>query len=108
AVGPSTGGGRFRSVAAGRRLFGPPVIGEQPASAKQGVPVSDDTSVPRPDDVVRVHADGREYLLVGTAHVSQESADAVARVIEAERPDCVAVELDTRRYDPLPHPHPLR
>jgi len=63
--------------------------------------VSDDASVPRPDDVVRVHADGREYLLVGTAHVSQESADAVARVIEAERPDCVAVELDTRRYNAL-------
>lgn len=63
--------------------------------------MSDDASAQRPDDVVRVHADGREYLLVGTAHISRESADAVERVIEAERPDCVAVELDTRRYDAL-------
>jgi len=64
--------------------------------------VPDDPAARRPtDDIVRVHADGREYLLVGTAHISRESADAVERVIEAERPDCVAVELDARRYDAL-------
>ena len=53
------------------------------------------------DAVVRVAADGREYLLVGTAHISRESADAVERVIAAERPDCVCVELDARRYAAL-------
>ena len=53
------------------------------------------------DDVVRVHADGREYVLVGTAHISRESADVVERVIATERPDCVCVELDARRYDAL-------
>jgi pheromone shutdown-related protein TraB len=36
--------------------------------------------------------------VVGTAHVSAESAAEVERVIEAERPDVVAVELDRDRY----------
>ncbi len=40
-------------------------------------------------------------ILVGTAHVSQESVDLVYRVIEHERPDCVCVELDNRRYEAL-------
>src|SRR5690349_15130004 len=53
------------------------------------------------DDVVRLRADGREYLLVGTAHISRESADAVERIIAAELPDCVCVELDARRFDAL-------
>lgn len=54
-------------------------------------------------DVVRVPADGREFILVGTAHVSRESTDLVERIIAAERPDCVCVELDARRYDALAH-----
>jgi len=36
--------------------------------------------------------------LVGTAHVSADSVDEVERVIETERPDVVAVELDDGRY----------
>ena len=36
--------------------------------------------------------------VVGTAHVSQESADEVERVIEERDPDVVAVELDESRY----------
>lgn len=55
------------------------------------------------DDVHRVEVDGRLFLLVGTAHVSRESSELVERVIEAERPDCVCVELDARRYDALAH-----
>lgn len=54
-----------------------------------------------PSDVVRVAAGGREYVLVGTAHVSRESADLVARVIADEAPACVCVELDERRYRAL-------
>src|SRR5215472_5486121 len=53
------------------------------------------------DAVVRVADDGREFILVGTAHISRESADAVERVIAAERPDCVCVELDARRHAAL-------
>lgn len=43
----------------------------------------------------------REFILVGTAHVSRESAELVRRVIEQERPDCVCVELDAQRYQAL-------
>ncbi len=39
----------------------------------------------------------REILLLGTAHVSQESIDAVRAAIEREPLDGVCVELDTRR-----------
>ena len=39
--------------------------------------------------------------VVGTAHVSAESADEVERIIEAERPDVVAVELDENRFRQL-------
>jgi pheromone shutdown-related protein TraB len=51
-----------------------------------------------PDDVVVVEAGGRQVILVGTAHVSRESAELVRRVIEAERPDVVCVELDPQRH----------
>jgi len=39
--------------------------------------------------------------LVGTAHVSEESAERVRREIEDGRPDVVAVELDEDRYRQL-------
>ncbi|MFB6124500.1 MAG: TraB/GumN family protein [Halanaeroarchaeum sp.] len=39
--------------------------------------------------------------VVGTTHVSQESADEVERVIEETDPDVVAVELDESRYRQL-------
>ena len=43
----------------------------------------------------------KEVILVGTAHVSKESADLVARVIEEERPDTVCVELCQSRYESI-------
>jgi pheromone shutdown-related protein TraB len=49
-------------------------------------------------DVHVVEVGGREFIVVGTAHVSRESADLVREVIERERPDCVCVELDAQRY----------
>ena len=53
-------------------------------------------------DVARIALpDGREILLVGTAHISRESVELVRAVIERERPDCVCVELDERRYKSL-------
>ena len=53
------------------------------------------------DDVEVVDIDGREFILVGTAHISQESVDLVREVIEEERPDCVCIELDAQRYEAL-------
>jgi pheromone shutdown-related protein TraB len=52
-------------------------------------------------DVHRVEVDGREFILVGTAHVSRESTALVRAVIERERPDAVCVELDSQRYETL-------
>ncbi len=52
-------------------------------------------------DVAVVSRGEREFILVGTAHVSQESADLAREVIESEDPDCVCVELDVRRYEAL-------
>ena len=40
-------------------------------------------------------------ILVGTAHISQESVDEVRQVIETTQPDIVAVELCERRYKAL-------
>ena len=52
-------------------------------------------------DLRRVAIDGREFVLVGTAHVSRESAELVREVIERERPDAVCLELDPQRYEAL-------
>jgi len=41
----------------------------------------------------RLERDGRTITLIGTAHVSQESADLVRRTIESEQPDTVCIEL---------------
>ncbi|RXG64806.1 TraB/GumN family protein [Candidatus Atribacteria bacterium 1244-E10-H5-B2] len=42
--------------------------------------------------------DGKEILLVGTAHVSKDSAREVKELIEQEKPDSVCVELCPARY----------
>ena len=52
-------------------------------------------------DVEVVRSGDREFVLVGTAHVSRESAELVRAVIERERPDAVCVELDPQRYAAL-------
>lgn len=52
-------------------------------------------------DVHVVQMADRRIVLVGTAHVSRTSADLVRQVIVAERPDCVCVELDEKRYQSL-------
>ncbi|GBC63948.1 conjugal transfer protein TraB [Desulfonema ishimotonii] len=43
----------------------------------------------------------REIILVGTAHVSRESADLVKEIIETEKPDTVCVELCDSRYQAI-------
>lgn len=52
-------------------------------------------------DVHIMNIQGRECILIGTAHVSKESVNLVRQVIEHEKPDCVCVELDYRRYRAL-------
>ena len=53
------------------------------------------------DPVQRLTVNGREFILVGTAHVSKESAALVQRVIESENPERVCVELDKQRFEAL-------
>ena len=52
-------------------------------------------------DVVELSINGKEYFLIGTAHISKESADLVREVIQDEKPDVVCIELDEKRYQSL-------
>jgi pheromone shutdown-related protein TraB len=52
-------------------------------------------------DIHRITIDGREIVLVGTAHISQDSVETVRRVIEDESPETVCIELDSQRYESL-------
>lgn len=45
--------------------------------------------------------DGKTVTLIGTAHVSKESAELVRRVIREEKPDTVSVELCPSRYQAI-------
>lgn len=56
------------------------------------------------ENIRRIRINEKEIVLVGTAHVSRESAEQVERVIEEERPDTVCVELCQARYDALRQP----
>lgn len=49
-------------------------------------------------NITRINLDGKELILIGTAHVSRQSAEQVKEVIERERPDSVCIELDAQRY----------
>ncbi len=52
-------------------------------------------------DVSIVKDGEREYIVIGTAHISKKSANLVREVIEKEKPDCVCVELDSQRFKAL-------
>ena len=45
--------------------------------------------------------DDKHVILVGTAHVSKESAQQVSRIIQEHRPDTVCVELCQSRYQSI-------
>ncbi len=49
----------------------------------------------------RLIFEDKEFTIVGTAHISRESAELVAQVIDEERPDTVCVELCESRYQSL-------
>lgn len=53
------------------------------------------------EDVQVVEKNGREFIIVGTAHISRQSADLVKEVIIREMPDTVCIELDEKRYKAL-------
>jgi pheromone shutdown-related protein TraB len=53
------------------------------------------------DPIHRLTYDGKEILLVGTAHVSKQSVELVKSVIAQEQPDTVCVELCAGRFQTL-------
>ena len=75
----------------------------EPPSQPENLPTASDGSHRRSEDVEVVEIDGREFVLVGTAHISQESVELVREVIDKERPDCVCIELDAQRFEALSH-----
>ncbi|CQR45984.1 TraB family protein [Paraliobacillus sp. PM-2] len=53
------------------------------------------------ENITRIEQDGKEFILIGTAHVSKTSAEQVKTVIENEQPDAVCIELDKQRYQSI-------
>lgn len=51
-----------------------------------------------------IEHDGRSFFIIGTAHVSQDSAELVEKVIRERDPDTVAVELCESRFESLSNP----
>ena len=53
------------------------------------------------DNVKKISFDGKQILLIGTAHISESSVAEVKQVIENEIPDTVLVELCRSRYQAM-------
>ena len=53
------------------------------------------------DNIQRLEYEGKEIILIPTAHISKKSAEQVKEVIETEEPDSVCVELDEQRYSSI-------
>ena len=53
------------------------------------------------DEVAVIPLKDKTILLVGTAHISRQSADLVEQVISDEKPDTVCIELDEKRFAAL-------
>ena len=57
--------------------------------------------------IVELERDGVHYTLLGTAHVSKASVDAVLATIDSGQFDAIAVELDPQRLKALTQPDTL-
>ncbi len=55
----------------------------------------------QPTDYTRLQVEDKEIILIGTAHISQQSVDTVVGAIDEILPDTVCVELDFQRYQAL-------
>ncbi len=59
------------------------------------------TTLNNPNVLHNLTYDGKQIILIGTAHVSKESVSLVKSVIEQENPDTVAVELCPSRFQTI-------
>lgn len=58
--------------------------------------------------VIELSVNGIDYTLLGTAHVSAKSLEAVKAAIDSEKFDTIAVELDTNRHKQLTQENSLQ
>jgi pheromone shutdown-related protein TraB len=56
------------------------------------------------NNITRLIYEGKEIILIATAHVSKHSTELVKQVIAEERPDSVCIELDEERYQNIQNP----
>lgn len=54
--------------------------------------------------IKKIESGGKTIYLLGTAHVSKQSAELAEQLIEKIRPDAVAIELCSPRFDNLKNP----
>ena len=84
-------------------------MSQEATADTNGIPDADPVAgaPPAPTPVVReqpirhVRRDGVDYTLIGTAHVSRTSAEAVSELAASGDFDAIAVELCPARYDAL-------
>ena len=62
----------------------------------------------RDQPIERVHRDGVEYVVLGTAHVSRSSVEAVHKLLSIERFDAIAVELCESRAQGMRDPEAFK
>jgi pheromone shutdown-related protein TraB len=60
-----------------------------------------DQSYKNSNDVNYVNYKDKNLIIIGTAHISKQSAELVEQVITSEKPDVVCVELDEQRFEAL-------
>ena len=56
------------------------------------------------DNIVKLQYQDKEIILIATAHVLQQSAELVKKVINEEKPDSICIELDEGRYQNIQNP----
>lgn len=70
-------------------------------AADAGAHLTPAEAVAQRPNVTVVEREGKRWYLIGTAHVSQDSVYEVREVIEALKPDTVAIELCNTRYQSM-------
>jgi len=56
------------------------------------------------DTITRINQNGKEIIIIGTAHVSSDSVVEVREVIDRESPDRICIEIDESRFESLMNP----
>jgi len=64
-------------------------------------PDGEPTSRRNGETITRLQIGDREFILVGTAHISKDSVEEVREVILKEEPERVCIEIDETRYNSL-------